>query len=99
MSQRLTPCVSVNEMLFYKGSTLYLKRGSRMQKLTSMNELSRAVGVSTTSLRRWIEMGEIPAPRFTGSGGANLFTSEQVEQIQTVAAERLSRRSATTTKA
>lgn len=65
-----------------------------MEKLTSMNEISRAVGVSTTSLRRWIEMGEIPAPQFTGSQ-ANLFTSKQVEQIQKVAAERFSRRSTT----
>ena len=64
-----------------------LTRLRSIEKLTTMNELSRDLGVSVTSLRRWIEIGLVPAPQFEGAR-AKLFTERQVCRIKKIIKER-----------
>ena len=64
-----------------------------MKKLRSMNSVARELGVSTTALRRWIDIGLVPVPEFEAER-ARLFTPQQVDRIRRTIAERRKHRKA-----
>ena len=58
-----------------------------MEKVYSIGELARELGVTGPAVRAWLNNGIIEQPQLEG-GGAQLFTEEQVDRIKKTITER-----------